>query len=225
MVRIIELCCDVASILSGFPALRVGSYVFGGSVFPAVFFFGDLRIFPPIFCWFLPQFLLECLPTLKLFFDFYCSFFFENLSNFVRLFGFHFFSLVFNGFSFGAKFVVSDFLLCIWNRFEKAGRFILAISCIFNILSSFVNLTVITSDFSYFYSHSFPLSWPDTLPFSCNQLPKSKSWFWQLIIKLWVLNWCTGFCECFLSNFNCIPCTLLNLILYCDKNMYLLSAR
>ena len=131
-----------------------------------------------------------------------------------------FFPLVFNGFSFGAKFVVSDFLLCIWNRFEKPEGLCLLYLAFFNFLSSFVKLTVITSDFSYFYSHSFSLSWPDTLPFSCNQLPKSKSWFWQLIIKLWVLNWCTGFCECFLSNFNCIPCTLLNLILYCDKNIY-----
>ena len=107
-----------------------------------------------------------------------------------------------------------------WNRFEKPEGLYLLYLAFFNFLSSFVNLTVITSDFSYFYSHSFPLSWPDTLPFSCNQLPKSKSWFWQLIIKLWVLNWCTGFCVCFLSNFNCIPCTLLNLILYCDKNIY-----
>ena len=165
----------IASILSGFPALRVGSYVFGGSVFPAVFFFGDLRIFPPFFPAnfpaISPAIFVGAFADFKAFLWFFIAAFSWKSFKLCKAIWLSFFPLVFNGFSFGAKFVVSDFLLCIWNRFEKPEGLYLLYLAFFNFLSSFVKLTVITSDFSYFYSNSFSLSWPDTLPFSWNLLP------------------------------------------------------
>ena len=133
----------IASILSGFPAVRVGSTFsadpfFRRFSFSAAFVFSRLFL-PPIsadfsrkFCWGFCRFWNFSL-------TFCCSFFFENHSNFVRLFGFHFFPSFFNRFSLGAKFVVSGFLLCMWNRFEKPEGLYLLYLAFFNFLSNFVN--------------------------------------------------------------------------------------
>ena len=143
----------IASILSGFPALRVGSYVFGGSVFPAVFFFGDLRIFPPFFSAnfpaISPAIFVGAFADFKAFLWFFIAAFSWKSFKLCKAIWLSFFPLVFNGFSFGAKFVVSDFLLCIGIVLKNRKVYTCYILHFLIFLSSFVNLTVITSDFSY----------------------------------------------------------------------------